>query len=135
MQCKVAGENATCPQTYEIRLRCPAAHQPILLAGLQRYGKNRVIDDGIMNAATVTGYGDERSFIVTDGSGQRGDNAFRTWRNNMKKATCPDTRKLPEVAQVEWVAPLHSILTAPPRLGRCPGNQGRGGDGRPRGEQ
>ena len=115
MQCKVAEESATCFRTYEIRLRCPAAHQPILLAGLKRYGANRVIDDGLINVATVSGFGDELSFIVTDGSGQRGDNAFRTWRSNMKKVTCPDTRKLPEIAQVEWVR--HFTRFAQRRLG------------------
>ena len=54
MRCEAAREYAACPQTFEIRLKCPVAEQPALLAGLQRYGKNRIIDDGLLNAATVT---------------------------------------------------------------------------------
>ena len=106
MQCKIPTEGIECPRTFEIRLKCPAAQQPALLAGLQRFGRNRIIDDGLLNAATVTGFGDTLYFVVTDGRGQRGDNANRTWRNEMKKVTCSDLRKLPEVAQIESVRPF-----------------------------
>ena len=106
MQCKIPTEGVECPRTFEIRLKCPATQQPALLAGLQRFGRNRIIDDGLLNAATVTGFGDTLYFVVTDGRGQRGDNANRTWRNEMKKVTCSDLRKLPEVAQIESVRPF-----------------------------
>ena len=106
MRCEAAREYAACPQTFEIRLKCPVAEQPALLAGLQRYGKNRIIDDGLLNAATVSGFGDALYFVITDGRSQRWDNAARHWKNEMKKVTCPDLRKLPVVAQVEWVRPF-----------------------------
>ena len=104
MQCKIPTEGVECPRTFEIRLKCPAAQQPALL------GRNRIIDDGLLNAATVTGFGDTLYFVVTDGRGQRGDNANRTWRNEMKKVTCSDLRKLPEVAQIESVRPFTRFL-------------------------
>ena len=75
MQCKIPEEGIECPRTFEVRLKCPAAQQPALLAGLQRQC-------------------------------QRSDNANRTWRNEMKKVTCSDLRKLPEVAQIESVRPF-----------------------------
>ena len=100
MQCRAA-EDATGPQTYEIRLECPIADQPVLLAGLMRYGKNRIIDNGLMSCATVTGLGDAVYFVVTDG--QPIPNALRDWKNRMKAVTCLNLRKLPEVAQVVWV--------------------------------
>jgi hypothetical protein len=101
MQCKVAQEGEACPQTFEIRLECPVADQSLLVAGLQRYGKNRIIDDGLLNAAIVTGFGDTLYFIVTDGRDQRSDNAYRAWEAAMKKVTCSDLRKLPEIAQIK----------------------------------
>ena len=67
-----------------------------MLAGLHRYGKNRIIDDGLWNAATVAGFEDTIYFIVTDGREQRGDNACRTWKNEMKNVPCLDLRKLGE---------------------------------------
>ena len=100
MQCRAA-EDATGPQTYEIRLECPIADQPVLLAGLMRYGRNRIIDNGLMSCATVTGLGDAVYFVVTDG--QPIPNALRDWKNRMKAVTCLNLRKLPEVAQVVWV--------------------------------
>jgi hypothetical protein len=110
MQCQLVEEGTVCHRTYEIRLSCSAVHQSILLMGLQRFGRNRVIDDGLINAATVSGFGDEVSFLLTDGSGQRGDNACRTWRNNMMKVTLQDGRKLPEIAKVTSVG-LFTRLT------------------------
>ena len=108
MQCKTA-EEFEGPRTFEIRLKCPAAQQAALLAGLQRFGRNRIIDDGILNASTVSGFGDTLYFVVTDKKGQRGDNAYRTWKNEMKKVTCLDLRKLPEVAVVESVRPFTRV--------------------------
>ena len=105
MQCKIA-EGFEGPRTFEIRLKCPAAQQAALLAGLQRFGRNRIIDDGILNASAVSGFGDTLYFVVTDKKGQRGDNAYHTWKNEMKKVTCLDLRKLPEVAVVEFVRPF-----------------------------
>ena len=95
MQCKIAREDAG-PRAYEIHLQCPVADQPVLLAGLQRYGKNRIIDHGLVNFATVTGFGDTVYFVVTDG--QTNTNACRDWKNKMKTVTCLNLRKLPEVA-------------------------------------
>ena len=107
MQCKTSeNELADCPRTFEIRLRCPTAQQPAVLAGLRRFGRNCIIDKGLVNAATVSGFGDVLYFLVTDKRGQRGDNAYRTWKNELKKVTCPDLRKLPEVATVEDVRPF-----------------------------
>ena len=103
MRCKVARVDAG-PRTYEIRLKCPVAEQPALLAGLQRYGKNRIIDHGLVNFATVTGFGDTAYFVVTDG--RTNTNAYRDWKNRMKTVTCLNLRKLPEVAQVEWIRPF-----------------------------
>ena len=108
MQCRIA-EGFEGPRTFEIRLKCPAAQQAALLAGLQRFGRNRIIDDGILNASTVSGFGDTLYFVVTDKKGQRGDNAYRTWKNEMKKVTCLDLRKLPEVAVVESVRPFTRV--------------------------
>ena len=109
MRCQVADENvASGPRSYEIRIECPAADQPNVLKGLRRYGVNRVIDDGLWNCATITGFKDALYFVVTDGHGQRqrGDNGCRAWENQMKKVTCHDLRKLPEVAKVKWVREL-----------------------------
>ena len=94
--CEAAGEAS--PQTFEICLTCPVAEQPILIAGLQRFGTNLILDDGLWNAATVTGLGDTVFFVVTDGRQQRSDNALRYWKNQMTKVTCLDLRKLPQVA-------------------------------------
>ena len=66
-----------------------------------RYGRNRIIDNGLMSCATVTGLGDAVYFVVTDG--QPIPNALRDWKNRMKAVTCLNLRKLPEVAQVVWV--------------------------------
>ena len=66
MQCEAA-KKGTGPQSYEICLKCPPVHQPILVAGLHRYGKNRIIDHGLLNFAIVTGFGDLLYFVVTDG--------------------------------------------------------------------
>ena len=88
MQCKVAGKEAACARTFEIRLKCPTAQQPSVVAGLQRFARNRIIDDGLLAAATVTGFGDILYFVVTDGRAQRGDNAYRTWKNEIQKVTC-----------------------------------------------
>ena len=106
MHCKVAQKGSACPQTFEIHLECPLRDQPLLVAGLQRYGRNRIIDDGLRSAAVVTGFGDTVYFIVTDGTDQRSDNAYRAWRAAMKKVTCPDLRKLPELALVKDVRPF-----------------------------
>ena len=57
-----------------------------------------------MNFATVTGFGDTVYFVVTDG--QTNTNAYRDWKNKMKTVTCLNLRKLPEVAQVEWIRPF-----------------------------
>ena len=54
MLCKVAQEGEAYPQTFEIHLECPVGDQPLLVAGLQRYSKNRIIDDGLLSAAIVT---------------------------------------------------------------------------------
>ena len=43
-------------------------------------------------------------FVVTDG--QTNTNAYRDWKNKMKTVTCLNLRKLPEVAQVEWIRPF-----------------------------
>ncbi len=107
MQCKNPGnEHADCPQTFEIRIRCRAAQQPAVLAGLRRFGQNCIIDKGLVNAATVHGFGDVLYFVITDKRGQRGDNAYRTWKSELKKVTCPDLRKLPQIATVEDVRPF-----------------------------
>ena len=106
MHCKVAQAGEACPQAFKIHLECPLRDQPFLVAGLQRYGKNRIIDDGLHSAAVVTGFGDTVYFIVTDGTDQRSDNAYRAWRAAMKKVTCPDLRKLPELALVKDVRPF-----------------------------
>ena len=103
MQCKVA-DAATGPLTYEIRLECPAADQPALLAGLARYGRNRIIDHGLVNFATVKGFDDAVYFVVTDK--QPNPNALRDWKNRMKTVTCLNLRKLPKVARVTWVRPF-----------------------------
>ena len=81
MQCKTAREDAG-PRTYEIRLQCPVADQPALLACLQQYDKNRIIDHGLMNFATVTRFGDTVYFVVTDG--QTNTNAYRDLKHKMK---------------------------------------------------
>ena len=57
MQCKAAEKGAG-PQSYEVCLKCPAEQQPFLVAGLHRYGRNRIIDHGLLNFAIVTGFGD-----------------------------------------------------------------------------
>ena len=88
MLCKMAQGGEAYPQTFEIHLECPIGDQPLLVAGLQRYSKNRIIDDGLLSAAIVTGFGDSVYFIVTDGRDQRSDNAFRAWEAAMKKVTC-----------------------------------------------
>ena len=106
MECKIAEDGTKSPRTFEIRIECPAAVQPAVLAGLQRFGRNRIIDEGFLNAATVSGFLDTLYFVVTDSRGQREDNAYRTWKNEMKKVTCPDLRKLPEVAKVGSVRPF-----------------------------
>ena len=74
-----------------------------MVAGLQRYSKNRIIDDGLLSAAIVTGVGDSVYFIVTDGRDQRSDNAFRAWEAAMKKVTCSNLRKLPEIPRIKRV--------------------------------
>lgn len=106
MLCKVAQDDEASPQTFEIRLECPVADQPLLVAGLRRYGRNRIIDDGLLNVAIVTGFGDTLYFIVTDGRDQRSDNAYRAWVAAMKKVTCSNLRKLPEIAQIKCVRPF-----------------------------
>ena len=108
MQCKPA-EEFTTPRTVEIRLTCPVAQQKNLLAGLQRFGRNRVIDGCALNASTVSGFGDTLYFIVTDKRVQRDDNAYRSWKNEMKKVTCLDLRKLTECAVVESVRPFTRV--------------------------
>ena len=102
--CEAAGEAG--PQTFEICLTCPVAEQAILVAGLQRFGKNLIVDDGLWNVATVTGFDDSVFFVVTEGKQRRSDNALRYWQNQMKKVTCLDLRKLPQVAKVKWVRPF-----------------------------
>ena len=57
MQCEAA-KKGTGPQRYEICLKCPPVQQSILVAGLHRYGKNRIIDNGLLNFAIVTGFDD-----------------------------------------------------------------------------
>ena len=104
--CEAAGGGAASPQTFEICLTCPVAEQPILIAGLQRFGRNLILDDGLWNAATVTGLGDSVFFIATDGRKRRSDNAVRYWENRMKDVTCLDLRKLPQVAQIKWIRPF-----------------------------
>ena len=99
MQCK-AGDTETGPQTYEILLMCPIADQPVLVAGLRRYGGIRIIDHGLRSCAVVTGLGDAVYFIVTDG--QPNLNALRDWKTKMRTVTCGDLRKLPEIARVVW---------------------------------
>ena len=103
MQCEVAREDAG-PRTYEIRLQCPTADQPLLLAGLHRYGKNRIVDHGLVNFAIVIGFGETVYFVVTDG--HVNSNAYRDWKNRMKTVTCLNLQKLPVVAQVEYVRPF-----------------------------
>eukprot|EP00959_Pyramimonas_sp_CCMP1952_P296577 6204231-Pyramimonas_sp.AAC.1 len=49
-----ASEDATGPQTCEIRLACPIANSPALLSGLMQYGRNRIVDNGLTSCATVT---------------------------------------------------------------------------------
>ena len=102
--CEAAEEAG--PQTFEICLTCPVAEQAILVAGLQRFGKNLIVDDGLWNVATVTGFDDSVFFVVTEGKQRRSDNALRYWQNQMKKVTCLDLRKLPQVAKVKWVRPF-----------------------------
>ena len=58
MQCKVTEEGKDRLQTLEIRLKCPAAELPVLVAGLRRFGVNRIIDKGLLSVATVTGLDD-----------------------------------------------------------------------------
>ncbi len=43
------------PQTFVICITCPVEDQDTLLAGLHRFGKHRIVDDGLSNAATVAG--------------------------------------------------------------------------------
>ena len=111
MRCEVAQET-TCFQTFEIRLKCAAAEQPNLLAGLQRHGQKLIVDRGLVNTATITGFGDTLYFVVMDKRGQRSDNAYRTWKDEMKNVTLSGDdddgvyRKLPEVAHVESVVPF-----------------------------
>ena len=132
MCCEIAQET-TCFQTFEIRLKCAAAEQPNLLAGLRRHGQNLIVDRGLVNAATITGFGDTVYFLITDKWGQRSDNAYRTWKDEMKNVTLPGDdddgvyRKLPEVAHVESVVPFTRFSQQ--------SNQRRGGDRHPRGEQ
>ena len=48
---------------------------------------NRIIAKDLMNATTVTGFEDALYFIGTDSRGQRDDNAYRMWKNELKKVT------------------------------------------------
>ena len=66
MQCEAA-KKGTGPQSYEVCLKCPSSQQSILVAGLHRYDRNRIIDHGLLNFAIVTGFGDLLCFVVTDG--------------------------------------------------------------------
>lgn len=131
MLCKVKPEGEACPHTFEICLECPVADESLLVASLQRYGMNRVIDEdeGILNIAVVTdrashrqrqaGHpsgqvgppsGDDRIatlyFILTVARDQRTDNARRALEVAMKKVTCADLRKLPAMAQIKYVRPF-----------------------------
>ena len=86
MQCEAA-KKGTGPQSYEVCLKCPAEQQPILVAGLHRYGKNRIIDNGLLNFGIVTGFGDLVYFIVTDG--KPNPNARRDWQHGLRTGNVP----------------------------------------------
>ena len=81
MLCKAAHGDEAGPRTYEICLTCSVADQLVLIAGLKRYGRNRIIDHGLVNYAVVTGLGDAVCFVVTDG--QPNPNALRDWKHKM----------------------------------------------------
>ena len=100
MQCEAA-KKGTGPQSYEICLKVPLVQQSILVAGLHRYGKNRIIDNGFLNFAIVTGFDDLLYFVVTDE--KPNPNAQRDWQHGLHTVTLPDMRKLPDVAEVQWV--------------------------------
>ena len=100
MQCEAA-KKGTGPQSYEVCLKCPSSQQSIFAAGLHRYSRNRIIDHGVLNFAIVTGFGDLLYFVVTDG--KPNPNARRDWQHGLFTVTLPDMRKLPDVADVQWV--------------------------------
>ena len=83
------------------KLRNLFQEQSILVAGLHRYGKNRIIDNGFLNFAIVTGFDDLLYFVVTDE--KPNPNARRDWQHGLRTVTLPDMRKLPDVAEVQWV--------------------------------
>ena len=126
MQCEAA-KKGTGPQSYEICLKCPPVQQSILVAGLHRYGKNRIIDNGLLNFAIVTGFDDLLYLVVTDE--KPNPNARRDWQHGLRTVTLPDMRKLPDVAEVQWVRHFtrfsqRRILATPLWMGRRPGHQG-----------
>ena len=100
MQCEAA-KKGTGPQSYEVCLKCPSSQQSIFAAGLHWYSRNRIIDHGLLNFAIVTGFGDLLYFVVTDG--KPNPNAQRDWQHGLFTVTLPDMRKLPDVAEVQWV--------------------------------
>ena len=83
------------------KLRNLFQEQSILVAGLHRYGKNRIIDNGLLNFAIVTGFDDLLYLVVTDE--KPNPNARRDWQHGLRTVTLPDMRKLPDVAEVQWV--------------------------------
>ena len=119
MQCEAA-KKGTSPQSYEVCLKCPAEQQPILVAGLHRYDRNRIIDHGLLNFAIVTGFDDLLYFIVTDEKPNR--NAGRDWQHGLRTVTLPDMRKLPDVAEVQWARHFT-------RFSQRPGHQGGSASG------
>ena len=90
MQCKPQGQNDPC--TYEIRIKAHSAEDvPEILKGLRYFGDHKILDYSVPNVAIIHGHGADKeiSFLVTDGTGQRPDNAFKTWHTHLKNVTLP----------------------------------------------
>ena len=106
---KCLAATAGSPQTFAICLRCPAAMQHSLVAGLQLTGKVLIVQQGHSNVA-IKQVDEHVYFIATEAHQRRADNAQRHWTTVMQKVTCSDMLKLPEVATIEWVRPFNRHL-------------------------
>ena len=105
--CRAAANGS--PQTFVVCLRCPAAAQPSLVAGLQLFGTGLILQEHLPNVA-IAQIDDCVYFLVSEAHQRRADNAQRHWTTMMQKVTCSDLRKLPEVATIAWVRPFNRHL-------------------------
>lgn len=92
--------------TLESCIKHLPADQRLLVAGLQRCGTICVVDRDVHIVSVVTEDEGTLYFVVTIPANRLAHNACRDWTVALKTVTCPDFRKLYQVASVASVRPF-----------------------------